>query len=158
MKSCTFPTALSIHQLAAQGEVTQVAAHLSKGEHHATFSTDKVKSQNPPLNYLWPVLFLQTVHCSANRTNGASPLSCGQQRLERRQWWIFSWKRSESSDCRLRRRHAPLGANALSHWGILDLCFRVQTPKRLRGSGRVPWHWPALGVMWTLWSLFSDMG
>lgn len=27
-----FPSALSIHQLAAQGEVSQVAAHLSKGE------------------------------------------------------------------------------------------------------------------------------
>lgn len=27
-----FPSALSLHQLAAQGEVTEVAAHLSKGE------------------------------------------------------------------------------------------------------------------------------
>jgi len=43
------------------------------------------------------------------------------------------------------------------YWSSCDLCLRVQTPKQSHGSERVPWHWPALGVMWTLLSLFSDM-
>lgn len=38
VKLSSFPTALSIHQLAAQGEVSQVAAHLSKGEESASCS------------------------------------------------------------------------------------------------------------------------
>ena len=104
------PSALSIHQLAAQGEVSQVAAHLSKGEgsgHKAdpTFLSFfflffcELKCKKIPA----PSSVLQTAHCSANRMNGASLLSCGRQRSERRQWWIFSWRRLEMISGRLGR-------------------------------------------------------
>ncbi|AWP11167.1 putative DNA-binding protein RFXANK isoform 4 [Scophthalmus maximus] len=82
---------LSIHQLAAQGEVSQVAAHLSK------------------------------VLCSASRTNGASRLSCGQQRSERKQWWIFSWKRSEGADPKTIARERESALTLASSGGYVDI-------------------------------------
>lgn len=97
IKSSTFLTALSIHQLAAQGEVSQVAAHLSKGE-ESSFTTyhNSVTFKNNQVSKI-PIV-LQTIRYSANRMNGALPLSCGQQHLERKQWWIFFWKRLEFSE------------------------------------------------------------
>lgn len=145
--------ALSIHQLAAQGEVSQVAVHLSKGEEtgavwHEILSS--VKLYNTLTNE--DLFSLQTVHCSANRMNVVLRLSCGLQRLERRQWRIFSWKRLSSSSL-----GSPIQFNGTNvHWCFFYLCSRAQTPKLLQSRGKVPWHWPALEVMGILLSLSSD--
>lgn len=52
------PSALSIHQLAAQGEVSQVAAHLSKGEKSLTSFFFYYQYKTKQISYLrTPILF-----------------------------------------------------------------------------------------------------
>lgn len=129
-----FPSALSIHQLAAQGEVSQVAAHLSKGEESRSHCqrTSSIITQcscctasNCTKSLLkGRELSLQTVHCSADRMNGALHLSCGQQRLERKLWWIFSWKRSETHDCCPERHAHGVKTNfTISQMGFMGFLF-----------------------------------
>lgn len=43
------PSALTIHQLAAQGEISEVAAHLSKGEEARTSDVKSCAECLPPL-------------------------------------------------------------------------------------------------------------
>lgn len=83
------PTALSIHQLAAQGDLSQVATHLNKGQRSNPGGFLYLSLETPTASGF----VLQTVRCSADRMSEALRRSCGQQHLERKQWWTFSWKR-----------------------------------------------------------------
>lgn len=68
-----------------------------------------------------PSSVLQTAHCSANRMNGASLLSCGRQRSERRQWWIFSWRRLEMISGRLGRTSSVIETKCII--SLMFICF-----------------------------------
>lgn len=74
-----FPSALSIHQLAAQGEISQVATHLSKGEesgcHHQTLISATQSKISLALNcFLLMIYFADSSLLSKQDERGFTPL------------------------------------------------------------------------------------
>lgn len=72
---CMLPSALSIHQLAAQGEISEVAAHLSKGEEARTSDVESCAERLPPLSVVsFCIIVADTSALNKRDERGFTPL------------------------------------------------------------------------------------
>lgn len=154
-------SALSIHQLAAQGEVSQVAAHLSRGDSHIKNVNKIVSPVKWTVTKRWFVFCRQFTAQQAGWT-GLHPSNVGSSVWRESSDRFSSWEGQIFFFFNLKKLLSRqvcvyILRTKWTHWCLWSFILRVQTPKQLQGSERAPWHWPALEAMWTLLSLSSDM-